>query len=93
MYCGNAAIVARGRRWVRRARRAHGGDRERGQQEGDGVVTLYVVVIHMSAPKGSLSKGARSAPRRARSAPRPFSRRRAAPSGILRRAQAIVIRL
>ena len=79
-------IVARGRRWVRRARRAHGGDRERGQQEVDGVVTLYVVVIHMSAPKGSLSKGARSAPR-------PFSCRRAARSGPLRRAQAIVIRL
>eukprot|EP01043_Picozoa_sp_COSAG02_P025839 COSAG02_NODE_1466_length_12483_cov_37.157703_2_plen_81_part_00 len=63
-----------------------GGDRERGQQEGDGVVTLYVVVIHMSAPKGSLSKGARSAPR-------PFNSRRAARSGPLRRAQAIVIRL
>ena len=36
--------VARGRRWVRRARRAHGGDRERGQQEGDDVVTLYRLV-------------------------------------------------
>ena len=43
-------------------------------------------VTHMSAPKRSLSKGARSAPR-------PFSCRRAARSGPLRRAQAIVIRL
>jgi hypothetical protein len=46
---GRSKNVARGRRWVRRARRAHGEDRERGQQEGDRVVTLYVVVIHMSA--------------------------------------------
>jgi hypothetical protein len=65
--------VAWGRHSVRRARRAHGGDRERGQQEGDGVVTLYVVVIHMSAPRRSLSKGARLAPR-------PFSCHHVAPS-------------